>query len=157
MNERDPVGRKDMQLDESASARLQSSDELVGRVFRHAFFSERTVVRTSRRAWQPPTDVYETQTAIVVKMEIPGVKEEDIKITLGGDRMIIQGRRYDSSGHTKVNFTRMEIKYGAFERIIILPEPPDESSIRPLYRDGFLEVSIPKSRRIKGPISIVIY
>jgi len=94
--------------------------------------------------WRPPTDVYEDANAFVVRMEIPGVGQDDIKIAIENDRLIIQGRRIDPARKNKVQFRQMEINYGRFQRVIPLPDPVDESQIQATYNDGFLEVVLVK-------------
>lgn len=96
--------------------------------------------------WRPPTDVYETDDAFVVKMAISGTNEKDISILLEGDTLTISGRRLDPSGDKKLCFYLMEIRYGYFERSITLPKYVDENKIEARYKDGFLTINIPKSK-----------
>lgn len=99
--------------------------------------------------WRPPTDVYETDEAFVVKMAISGVSEKDISIVLEGDTLVISGRRLDPSNVKKLCFYLMEIRYGYFERTITLPKYIDENKIEACYKDGFLTITIPKSQEPK--------
>ncbi|HHT9120455.1 MAG TPA: Hsp20/alpha crystallin family protein [Candidatus Hypogeohydataceae bacterium YC41] len=99
--------------------------------------------------WHPPTDVYETENELVVKMAISGVRPEDISVILTGDILTISGRRQDPSNHKKLCFYLMEIRYGYFERSIVLPKNIDESRIEASYKDGFLQITIPKAEETK--------
>ncbi|MFQ5862909.1 MAG: Hsp20/alpha crystallin family protein [Candidatus Brocadiales bacterium] len=96
--------------------------------------------------WRPPTDVYETDEAIVVKMAISGASEKDISIVLEGNTLIISGRRLDPSDDKKLCFYLMEIRYGYFERGITLPKYIDENKIEARYKDGFLTITVPKTQ-----------
>ncbi len=109
--------------------------------------------------WYPPTDVYETESDLVVKMAISGVPKEDISITLTGNTLTISGRRQDHSNHQKVCYYLMEIRYGYFERNIELPRNINADKIEASCKDGFLLVTIPKkeeepteARTVKIPL-----
>lgn len=107
--------------------------------------------------WQPPTDVYETEDHIVIKMAVSGIRAEDVSIVLTGDTLVIRGKRLDPSEHKKVCFYLMEIRYGTFERSIVLPKNIDENHIEASYKDGFLQITIPKAQeasREDKPIKI---
>lgn len=96
--------------------------------------------------WRPPTDVYETDDALVVKMVISGASEKDISIVLEDNTLLISGKRLDPSDHKKLCFYLMEIRYGYFERSIRLPKYVDEDKIEAHYKNGFLAIVIPKSK-----------
>jgi HSP20 family protein len=94
--------------------------------------------------WKPPTDVYETADAIVVYMDVAGMRSEDFQVeladgilTIGGDR---RGRR-----EGKRHYHAMEVQVGPFERRLRLPVPVDPASIRASYDAGFLEVRLTKA------------
>jgi HSP20 family protein len=106
--------------------------------------SERYTVR-AHNAWRPPTDVYETDGALVVKVEIPGVAEQDFEITITGRRLVIAGTRVDPA--SKLGYHNMEIRYGAFRTEIRMPWLPNEDAIEASYENGFLYVRLPKARR----------
>ena len=107
--------------------------------------------------WRPPTDVYETENELVVKMAISGVRSEDVSITLTGDTLTISGRRQDSSNHKKICFYLMEIRYGHFERSVVLPKNIDANKIEASYKDGFLQITIPKAEEaMKAPKAVKI-
>ena len=82
--------------------------------------SNKLVLMFSERAWQPPTDIYETDAEIIVKMEIAGVDPKSLDIKINGDQLNIKGTRADSETKSKRMFRQMEINYGQFERGIII-------------------------------------
>jgi len=99
------------------------------------------------RVWKPPTDVYETDSHIVVKVEIAGMREEDFEISLSNRTLTIAGIRRDPA--EKLTYQQMEILYGRFETQVYLPGPVEEDQIEAIYEDGFLKVILPKARTRK--------
>lgn len=98
-------------------------------------------------SWQPPTDIYETVDAFIVKVEIPGVQKpnEDIDVILEGNRLIIKGNRIDQTSTQKEHYHQNEINYGQFYRLIQLPDLiNEEAELKAKYREGFLEIVLPK-------------
>jgi HSP20 family protein len=94
--------------------------------------------------WRPLTDVYENEEAIVVRVEIGGMREEDFSILLEERRLLIQGNRSDAPERRA--FYQMEIPYGEFSTEIELPIPVAVEGVTAIYRDGFLKVVLPKAR-----------
>lgn len=127
------------------------------RVFREFICIKKPYYAFNTETWHPPTDVYETEDAIVVKMAISGVSSEDISATITGDTLTISGKRQDSSNHKKLCFYLMEIRYGYFERSVVLPKNIDQNKIEASYKDGFLQITIPKSEEVqKEPKTVKI-
>jgi len=114
------------------------------RTFQDFLVSTQPLPSLHTEAWRPPTDVYETGATFVVRMEIPGVGQDDIRISMDRDRLVVQGRRIDPAREGKVQFRQMEVNYGRFQRIITLPAPVDESQVTATYKDGFLEIVLQK-------------
>jgi len=102
------------------------------------------------RFWEPLVDIDETREAIRVKVELAGVRTEDIHIELSGDArtLTVRGVRRDSQDEPgdRTAFHQMEIFFGPFERNITLPARPavDRENVQASYRDGFLIVRLPK-------------
>lgn len=105
------------------------------------------IVSTSSDLWQPPTDVYETGENIIVKLDISGVKANDINITFNDNILTICGTRGSNSIHSKTCFYQVEIRYGLFERKIEVPKPIIENDIRAKFSDGFLIITLPKTNK----------
>ena len=106
------------------------------------------MVTKRERTWQPATDVCETPTHFLIRVEIPGVTdpEHDIDLLLDENLLIIRGQRADRCREQKLKVHQMEIHYGLFERSILLPRTIDgDAAESALYVDGFLVVKIPKS------------
>lgn len=126
------------------------------RTFQEFLLSTQPATSLHTEGWQPPTDVYETAEVTVVRMEIPGLEQEEFQIAVDGDRLIIQGRRNDASRQERVEFRQMEVHFGPFQRVIRLSGPIDESQVRATYTRGFLEVVVPKQRAKKATRVIIL-
>jgi len=88
--------------------------------------------------WVPNTDVYVTEGSLVVKVELAGMRKEDLELTVEGNRLKISGQRPDGCRAPKCTFLVMEINYGAFESIIEVPAGYDLSQAEASYQNGFL-------------------
>lgn len=97
-----------------------------------------------RRVWRPPTDVYETDAHVVVKVEIAGMNQDDFDISFADRRLIIAGQRRDPVG--KLTYQNMEIRYGDFRTEIWIDRSVDPVAIEASYEAGFLFVRLPKTR-----------
>lgn len=94
--------------------------------------------------WRPPTDVYETEDAFIVRVEIAGMREDDFSIQLIERSLQIRGIRQDIS--ERRSYYQMEIPFGEFSTEIELLVPIAADNIEAVYRDGFLRVVLPKAR-----------
>jgi HSP20 family protein len=101
------------------------------------------------QVWRPPTDVYETDEGIVVKVEVAGMSEDDFSIVFSEHTLVINGIRHDTS--TKRGYYQMEIPYGQFRTEVYVTETIDPEDIEARYKNGFLLVTLPrrKARRVK--------
>ena len=97
-------------------------------------------VRSS--VWSPPTDVYETDDAYIVRVEIAGAREENIDVTLENNTLFIRGNRHDTQGRRA--YHQMEIQFGRFESVIGIPGSIDAEGAQVDYENGFLTIYLPK-------------
>lgn len=93
--------------------------------------------------WTPNTDIYAAETGLVIKIELAGMRSENLEITVEGNRLRIYGDRPDGCRAHKCNFQRMEINYGPFENILELPPGYDLSQAKAAYLNGFLRIDVP--------------
>ena len=106
------------------------------------------------RGWRPPTDVYEVDSATVVKVEIAGVDAAQVSVSLANSVLTVSGIRRDPA--QKLTYQQMEIKYGEFRTDIFLPRPVMKDDIEANYDDGFLVIVLPKAREKHSvPIKVV--
>ena len=94
--------------------------------------------------WQPPTDVYDTDDEIIVRVEIAGMNDADFSIDLDQNMLVISGLRPDTT--KRKAFQQMEIRFGEFVSQIDLPVPIDTEKVDARYTNGFLYISLPKAQ-----------
>lgn len=99
--------------------------------------------------WVPSVDISETDTAYLIKGEIPGVKKDDIKVTLENGILTIQGERKQEKEEKGKRSYHCECSYGNFVRSFRMPEDADESAIKADFKDGMLNVTLTKSAKAK--------
>ena len=127
---------------------LERARRLEGQLERLAndfFLSESFCETTYGSLWRPPSDVYETDTDVVIRIEVPGLHVEDIGITLHGHILVVRAVRRDCHLDAKKTYHQLEIHYGLFERVIPLPRRIVGDEAKGAYTDGFLLITIPKS------------
>jgi HSP20 family protein len=96
-----------------------------------------------RTSWRPPTDVFETEDVIIVRMEIAGMKESDFVIELNERFLTIRGVRPDTN--ERRSYYQMEIRFGEFAVEMELPFLVQTELVEATYQDGFLRLSLPKA------------
>lgn len=117
------------------------------------FFND--VVNTNRDSFVPGIDISETEKQFLITAELPGMKKEDIDISLDNGRLSISGERKFENEEEGKTFHRVETKYGSFNRSFQLPDNFDEESIKATYESGLLNISINKSEdKVKKQIKI---
>jgi HSP20 family protein len=99
--------------------------------------------------WVPPVDVAETQEKILVRVEVPGMKQDEINIEFENGVLTLKGERKLEKEHDGLNYHRVERTYGTFIRSFTLPRSVDAEKISATYRDGILEVEVPKKEEAK--------
>jgi HSP20 family protein len=100
-------------------------------------------------AWAPPVDVFEQPDAIRIVAEVPGVKPEDVKISLENNVLTIHGTKQQVAEERAERVHRYERTYGAFERRFTLPATVDANGIKASYEHGVLTVTLPKVEQAK--------
>ncbi|NTU78990.1 MAG: Hsp20/alpha crystallin family protein [Chloroflexales bacterium] len=93
---------------------------------------------------RPAVNVYETDSAVVVEAHLPGVKRDEVEITISGTTLTIKGERHASAEVKEEHFIRREVHAGAFLRRIGLPETADLDKPEATFADGVLKVTFPK-------------
>src|SRR5258706_15047955 len=106
--------------------------------------------------WVPNTDVYATDSGLVVKVELAGMRSEHLEITVEGNRLRISGTRPDGCRSPKCSFLVMEINYGPFESVLELPPGYDLSQAKAAYLNGFLRIDVPMLQRTSKTTTVPI-
>ena len=100
-------------------------------------------------AWAPPVDIFERQDDIVIRAEIPGVQMEDMDVGIEKSVLTLHGERKQEIEVKEGNAYRMERVYGTFTRSFTLPTTVDGAKVTATYKDGVLEVTVPKVEAAK--------
>ena len=108
--------------------------------------------RAGETHWIPNTDVYVSDNHLVVKVELAGMRREDLELTIDGQRLMISGQRPDGGRTTKCTFLVMEINYGPFECVLEVPPGYDLGQAKAVYQNGFLRVEVPKGARTESKL-----
>jgi HSP20 family protein len=103
----------------------------------------------STPAWAPALDIAERKDAYLVSVELPGVKLDDLKITLDDGLLTIQGERYFTDDASEQQYHRVERRYGAFRRSITLPAHVMADAVEASFEDGVLQILVPKAEDAK--------
>ena len=111
------------------------------KAFRPFFTTEETMPL----AWTPPCDIYETEKQLVLKMELPEMKKEDVHVTVESNLLTLRGERKFDEKVERENYHRVERQYGEFLRTFTLPTFVDGNKISAEFKDGLLTVTLPKN------------
>ncbi len=101
------------------------------------------------RGWSPSIDIFEKGDNFVVKVELPGMKQEDLDVSVSDDTLTIKGERSPESSVKDEDYYRSEIAYGGFYRSIVLPSVVDTKNIEAVYEDGILFVTLQRAAGAK--------
>ena len=99
--------------------------------------------------WRPSVDIAETDRDFVLTADLPGIAREDLDITLADGRLTIKGRRHRESESKEGSAHRVERAYGTFTRAFDLPAAVDAEAVAATYKDGVLEVTVPKAEEAR--------
>jgi HSP20 family protein len=124
----------------------EEMDRLLHRFLRHGEGEDETWMRGT---WAPPVDLYETEDAFVLKAELPGFSKEDLQIEFHDHRLTLRGERQRENEVKEEQYHRLERAYGRFERAFRLPTTVDAEKIQASFKDGVLELRLPKSEAAK--------
>lgn len=103
----------------------------------------------SLTTWAPACDIYETDSEIVVKVELPEVKKENVQVSFENNVLTIRGEREFEEEAKRENYHRIERRYGEFVRSFTLPTFVDPDRINAEFKEGMLRVIIPKREEAK--------
>ncbi|MBI2485698.1 MAG: Hsp20/alpha crystallin family protein [Deltaproteobacteria bacterium] len=102
-----------------------------------------------RGAWSPAVDIHENNDSFVVKADLPAVNKDDIQIDLKDNTLTLKGEKKFENKVSKDNYIRVERSYGTFVRSFTLPQNVDAEKIKATYKDGVLELTLPKKEEAK--------
>jgi HSP20 family protein len=99
--------------------------------------------------WVPPVDFYETDDAFVFKAELPGLQKDDIHLEVHDRTLTLRGERKHEADVKDEHYHRRERSYGSFQRVFTLPTPVDAEKVQARFKDGILELRLPKHESAK--------
>ena len=128
----------------------------INRLFQDEMLQERERDMTMR-TWTPATDIYETKEEYVFRLELPGIRKDEVKVEFDGETLNISGERKEETEVRKESYHRVERCCGSFKRSFSIPKNVDGSKITAQMKDGILELKVPKVEESKTkaiPISV---
>ena len=114
-----------------------------------SFFGRPGTMMTGDRLWLPLVDMFETKDDLHVTFEVPGVREKEVKVSITGDLLTVKGERTWDKEQADGSYHRLERVYGKFERSVALPVPVQADKVKATYRDGVLDIRLPKAEEVK--------
>ena len=105
--------------------------------------------RADQPLYVPPVELEETAEEFVARLDLPGISQKDVKVQMMGDSLTIRGERRVENQDKKGNVIRSERVYGTFERTFTLATPVHADKVRATYKDGVLEIRIPKAEEAR--------
>ena len=119
------------------------------RLFKEAFSPMSGETEVSTRSWAPPVDIYETEDAIVLKAELPGIDPKDVEVRVEDNTLYLKGERNYEKEVNEQNYHRIERSYGSFARSFTLPNSINAEKVKAEYKDGLLTLTMPKREEAK--------
>jgi len=119
----------------------------VDRLFDELIYRPWGFSRAGEEEWNPQLDLYETDTALILEADLPGVKEKDVSVEVEDNDLVLQGQRAFERTTTHGSFHCHERRSGHFVRRLRLPASVDQAQIRAEFGDGVLRVTLPKTQR----------
>jgi len=128
---------------------LSSIHERMNRLFGEAFGPSRAPEEGWARSWEPAVDIFETEDAIVVKAEIPGIERDQVDVEVKDGILTLRGDRKFAREVKEENYHRIERSYGSFQRSFTLPSSVDPDKVRATLGNGVLEVTLQKKEQAR--------
>ena len=125
------------------------------RLFDDFFTTRRPSRDLAEMAWEPAVEMYETDHDVVVRAEMPNIDPKAVDITVTNDAITLTGATKHDEEQKDRNYYRRELRYGAFSRTLPLSTEVKAADATATYKDGVLEVRVPKSERVK-PTSVKV-
>jgi HSP20 family protein len=115
-----------------------------------SFFGQAAI--PASMAWSPTVDVFEKDNRLVTRVDLPGVKKEDLSVEVTDGQLALSGERKRDTEEKKDNFYRSEREYGSFYRAVPLPKAVKLEDVKATFADGVLEVSVPLPARPEASV-----
>ncbi|MFQ6003025.1 MAG: Hsp20/alpha crystallin family protein [Candidatus Zixiibacteriota bacterium] len=107
------------------------------------------IMKVGSNGWEPDVDIFETKDDFVISAELPGLKKEDVSLTLENDILTLKGEKKRETANQDENYNLSERRFGKFCRFFVMPDSIKPEKIKTSFKDGLLRVNIPKSEVLK--------
>ena len=134
---------------------VSTLQDRINRMFNEAFTRKEFDDDASMGAWSPAVDIYDTDDALIVKAELAGVPKENVTVDVKDNILTLKGERSVDKEVKEENYYRRERSFGSFQRSFTLPAAINPDDIKAVYKDGILEIEIPKPEE-KKPKQVTI-
>lgn len=124
---------------------LEDMQRQMDRFLGHFAGAKRPLCFYSPTAWQPAMDIYETAGDIIVVLEAAGMDRDSLEISMDHNNLVVRGERLDAPRGVRQKYHMAEITFGGFERVIEVPVAVDADRASASYKDGILEIVLPKA------------
>ena len=128
---------------------MQDRTNRMNRLFRELFNSEAPEEALTTTSFAPPVDIYEDEHNITLKLEVPGIDENDIDVRIDNNTLTVHGERKIEKEEKEENFRRVERQYGSFTRSFTLPSSVDSGQVSADYNQGVLKIKLAKKAEAK--------
>jgi HSP20 family protein len=128
---------------------LNKIQSRINDLFDDTFGRPRTYAKAPAGVWLPPVDILESKDAYLIRAELPGMKKEDFNVEVNDGTLTLSGERKFEEPATGVEYHRVERVAGKFSRSFYLPQTVKQDGIKATYRDGILEIHVPKAEEAK--------
>ena len=130
---------------------ILSLQRRMNKIFEDNFLGKKSSAdeELSSGLWSPSVDIYETESDIVLKAELPEVNQKDIQINIEDNVLSLKGERKFEKETKEENFHRIERSYGSFSRSFTLPGSINKEKVKASYKNGVLKVTMPKKEESK--------
>ncbi len=124
--------------------KLSEEESDLGIYFEYYVGSYRPNVLNASREWRPAADMFETETCVLIRVDLAGIDTSDVSLTLDKNQLILVGERRESLDNDRKHVLAMEVPYGPFKRIFDLPTPVCADDAQAEYSRGFLTIRLQK-------------
>lgn len=128
---------------------LMTLREKMNRLFEDTFTTRGEEKELISGKWTPSVDIYESENALVLSAELPGIEEDDIEIKIENNTLTLKGERKFEKETKEENYHRVERAYGSFSRSFTLPHYIDHDKIKAEHENGVLKITMPKKPELK--------
>jgi HSP20 family protein len=128
---------------------IQDRVNRMNRLFRESYSPEGPEEALTTTTVAPPVDIYEDEHNIALKLEVPGIDEKDIDVSIEGNTLTVHGERKIEKEEKEENFRRIERQYGSFTRSFTLPSSVDTGQVSAHYDKGVLKINLAKKAEAK--------